>query len=130
MSLVETDQQTNRHTYPKMLCCRSITSQSTESLQSLPLKINSELFLETLFMEIRRVTILFSASKKQNHLLEKELSLLSDNEILENQVQNNVDHNDNLSTELNDKKEALEDLYKYQAQGAYRGREPYISWRG
>ena len=94
------------------------TSQSAESLQSLPLKINSELFLETLFMEIRRVTILFSASKKRNRL-EKELSLLSDIEILENQVQNSVDHNDNLETELHDKKEALEELYRYQAQGAY-----------
>ena len=39
-------------------------SHSPESLQSLPLKINSELFLESLLMEIRRVTIIFSAIKK------------------------------------------------------------------
>ena len=42
-----------------------LLSQTPESLQALPLKINSELFLETLLMEVRRVSILFSARKKE-----------------------------------------------------------------
>ena len=41
-------------------------------------------------------------------------------------MQNTPDHNENLAAELNNKKEALEDLYNYQAQGAYiRSRATY-----
>ena len=39
-----------------------LSEQTPESLQSLPLKINPELFLETLLMRIRRETIQFSAT--------------------------------------------------------------------
>ena len=41
------------------------STQTPESLQSLPLQINPELFLDTLMMEIRRNTISYSAPKKK-----------------------------------------------------------------
>ena len=93
-----------------------LAAQSPESLQSLPLKINPELFLESLMMEIRRISIQFAATKKRNRMAE-EISLLNDIDILERAGQNNQDDND--SKELNDKRIALEKLYNYQVQGAY-----------
>ena len=42
-----------------------LSIQSPETLQALPLKINPELFLETLLLEIRRVSINYSAMKKK-----------------------------------------------------------------
>ena len=93
-------------------------SQTPESLQTLPLKINPELFFETLMMEIRRVTILYSASMKRERNA-RELLLNHDIEILENQIQAQDDVNERLSEELNIKKAALEEIYKYQAEGAF-----------
>ena len=93
-------------------------NQTPESLQTLPLQIHSELFLDTLMMEIRRATILYSAEKKRDRMSE-ELLLNHEIEILENNIQN-VGHNDQrLLEELQTKKDALENLYKYQAQGAF-----------
>ena len=100
-----------------------LSNQSPESLQTLPLKINPELFLDTLLLEIRRVSIAFSAMKKRNRMAE-EVSLLKDIEILENLSR--TDPIEDTINELNDKKEALEQLYNYQAQGAYiRSRAAY-----
>ena len=93
-------------------------SQTPESLQTLPLKINPELFFDTLMMEIRRVTILYSASMKRERNA-RELLLNHDIEILENQIQAQDDVNERLSEELNIKKAALEEIYKYQAEGAF-----------
>ena len=91
-----------------------LSSQTPESLQTFPLKINSELFLETLLMEVRRVSILFSAAKKRN-LISEELRLLNDLEILEN----NANLNEEETDQVKEKKAALEEIYNYQAQGAY-----------
>ena len=44
-----------------------LLEQTPESLQILQLKINPELFLDTLLMEIRRMTISFSARKKTEY---------------------------------------------------------------
>ena len=69
-------------------------------------------------MEIRRVTILFSAEKKRNRIANEQL-LNHDIEILEFQLQRNPPNFELIQNELNNKKEELENLYKYQAQGAY-----------
>ena len=59
--------------------------QTPESLQAFPLKINPELFFDTLMMEIRRSTILYSAQeKRERNALEQLLN--HDIEILENQI--------------------------------------------
>ena len=100
-------------------------SQTPESLQTLPLQINSELFLDTLMMEIRRATILYSAEKKRNRMSE-ELLLNHEIEILENNIQNVGRNDQRILEELQTKKDALENLYKYQAQGAFiRSRTTY-----
>ena len=100
-------------------------TQTPENLQILPLQINPELFLDTLMMELRRVTILYSAEKKRSRLAEEQI-LINDIEILEHHLQQNPVYVENIQTELNDKKDALENLYKYQAQGAYvRSRAKY-----
>ena len=76
-------------------------------------------------MELRRVTILYSAEKKRSRLAEEQI-LINDIEILEHHLQQNPVYVENIQTELNDKKDALENLYKYQAQGAYvRSRAKY-----
>ena len=99
--------------------------QNPETLQTLPLKINPELFLDTLLMEIRRDSILFSAEKKRNRLAEEQI-LINDIEILETQAQNSIDPVNITSAELDRKRQALEKIYNYQAQGAYiRSRAAY-----
>ena len=56
----------------------------------------------------------------------EEQILNNDIEILEHHLQQNPVYVENIQTELNDKKDALENLYKYQAQGAYvRSRAKY-----
>ena len=40
-------------------------AHSPESIQTLPLSLNPELFLDMILMEVRRVTILFSAEKSE-----------------------------------------------------------------
>ena len=69
-------------------------------------------------MEIRRVTILFSAEKKRHRIANEQL-LNHDIEILEFQLQRNPPNFELIQNELNNKKEELENLYTYQAQGAY-----------
>ena len=80
-----------------------ISEQTPESLQHLPLKINPELFLDTLLMEIRRETIAYSALKKRNRIKDEQL-LNHDIEILEFNLQQNPIPDLNLQQELDDKK--------------------------
>ena len=102
-----------------------IEAQTPETLQSLPLQINAELFLDTLMMEIRRDTILFSAKNKRERNAREQL-LNHDIEILENQIQTHGDISGRLSEELDAKKHSLEEIIKYQAQGAFiRSRAEY-----
>ena len=69
----------------------------------LPLKINPEFFFDTLMMEIRRDTILYSAKKKRERNAAEQL-FNHDIEILEDQVQRNGMNADvNLSEELKNK---------------------------
>ena len=101
------------------------SEQTPESLQMLQLKINPELFLDTLLMEIRRITILFSAKKKRERIALEQL-LSHDIEMLEHNLQQNPVNNVILQAELDDKRAALEDIYNYQAHGAYiRSRAAY-----
>ena len=101
-----------------------LQSQSPESLQALTLKINPELFLDVLLMEIRHRTIQFSANLKRNREAE-EKKLLNDIKLLENNM-HTTDNNNDIITELEQKKESLEEIYNYQARGAYiRSRATY-----
>ena len=102
-----------------------LNSQTPESLQSLPLSTNSETFLETLLMAIRRDTILYSAEKKRLRL-EEEQKLLKDIDILEKEISKRDVIITSLDNELSVKKLSLENIYAYQAQGAYvRSRAAY-----
>ena len=103
-----------------------MANQTPESLQALNLNINPELFLDTLFMEIRGATIKYSSNKKRDNKAQEQL-LLHDLEILESQLQNNPNNsNEQLKTELNTKREALENLLKHEAEGAFvRSRVKY-----
>ena len=102
-----------------------LSVQSPESLQTLNLSINPELFLDTLLMEVRGATIKYSAEKKRNNKAREQL-LMNDIEILEKQLQNNPIIDDDLINEMNEKREALENIFKHEAEGAYiRSRVKY-----
>ena len=45
-----------------------MTDQTPESLQDLKLNINPQIFLDTLLLEIRRITISYSSRKKEKEL--------------------------------------------------------------
>ena len=99
-------------------------SQSPESLQKHKLNINPELFLETLMMEIRKVTISFSAKMKRERC-NKEVELITDIEAMEADAQN-FDQYPLFVTELKNKKAELQELIQYKTQGAYvRARAKY-----
>ena len=99
-------------------------SQSPESLQTQNLTINPELYLETLLMEIRRVTISFSAKMKRERC-KKEKDLIMEIGTMETDAHIN-DLEPLAIVELNKKKAALEELIQYQTQGAYvRARAKY-----
>ena len=111
------------HTPPVVLN-QFLEAQTPESLQALDIKINPELFLDTILMEIRGATIKYSSELKRKNKAQEEL-LAHDIEILENQIQNNPFQNFHLE-ELNDKKEALENILKHEAEGAFvRSRVKY-----
>ena len=123
-AIIENDQNFFQNATPENLEM-FLTEQTPESLQNLPLTINPELFLDTLMMEIRQETIIYSAAKKRNKVAEEQL-LNHDIEILEYQIQQNPTRDETLQSELDEKKSALENIYKYQAQGAYvRSRASY-----
>ena len=95
-------------------------STNPEALQFVNLKINSQSFLDVLLMEIRRVTISFSANKKRDRQA-KERLLLSTIEQLESQlaaIQNDQNFYD-INETLQVNKIELENMYAFQAQGAY-----------
>ena len=95
-----------------------------EILQTLELNINPELFLDTLLMEIRGATIKYSSELKRKNRAQEQL-LAHDIEILEKQIQSN-NSRDDIIDEYNDKKEALENILKHEAEGAFiRSRVKY-----
>ena len=103
------------------------SNSTPESLQFCTLKINHQSFLDVLLLEIRRETIAFSAKKKRERLA-NELLLVSTIEKLEIElaaVQNDVNF-EIINTNLQTKKAELENIYAFQAQGAFvRARAQY-----
>ena len=95
-------------------------SSSPESLQHVNLKISPQSFLDILQLEIRGFTIKYSSRNKRNRLAQ-ELLLIEEIELLESKI--NVCNDDTnfqlINQKLHSKKEELENLYSYQAQGAY-----------
>ena len=68
---------------------------------------------------------MYSAQKKKERNALEQL-LNHDIEILENQMQRLNNTDERLSAELNTKRVALEEIYKYQAEGAFiRSRAGY-----
>ena len=93
-------------------------SSTPQSLQNAQLKINPETFLDTLLMEIRRESIIFSSVKKRNREA-KELLIVNDIEKLESEIINISDELfQECNTKLHTKKAELEEIIDYQAQGA------------
>ena len=89
--------------------------------------INPELFLDTLLVEIRRETIRFSSRKKRERIAKEQL-LNHDIEALENEIQQTLTDDEflELNNNLQIKKQELEEIYSYQAHGAYvRARAKY-----
>ena len=95
-----------------------LLQQTPESLQIMDININPELFLDTLLMEIRGATIKYSSRKKRENKASEQL-LMHDIEILEMQIHANQINDEQVVAELETKKEALENLIKHQAEGAF-----------
>ena len=90
------------------------------------MKANPQLFLDTLLMEVRRVTISFSIKTKKEKQAQEQL-LMHDIEALETEL---VTSNDQTFIEINQqlqvKRQELEAIYTHQAYGAYvRARAKY-----
>ena len=103
------------------------SSSKPETLPYINLKINPQAFLDVLLMEIRRVTISFSAQKKRDRIA-NELLLVDAIENLETKlaVEQNPNVFDHINNELQAKKIELENIYSFQAQGAFiRARARY-----
>ena len=99
-----------------------LSQQTPEILQEMPLNINAELFLDTLLMEIRKVTIKYSSFKKKERFAEQQL-LMHDIEVLESSHQ---PQDEFTRKELSQKRAALERILEYEAEGAYiRSRAKY-----
>ena len=100
-------------------------SQSPESLQELDLSINSQQFLDVLLLEIRRITIKYSATKKRERIAHEQ-ALLHEIEILESELIKSNNNFTTLNEQLQAKKIELEAVYEHQAQGAFvRARAKY-----
>ena len=95
-------------------------SATPESLQYVNLRINPQAFLDILQLEIRGFSISYSSKKKRERIAQ-EVLLLQEIEILEKKVAECTDdiNFDNMNQVLSNKKEELENVYAYQAQGAY-----------
>ena len=103
------------------------SSTNDEALQFVNLKINHQSFLDVLLLEIRRVTISFSARKKKNRLANEQLTLASI-EQLEAELAAELDGEKfhDLNEKLQSKRIELDNLYAFQAQGAFiRARARY-----
>ena len=98
---------------------------SPESLQALEFKINPQQFLDVLFLEIRRITIKYSANKKRERTAQQQ-AVLHDIAALESEL---IKSNNNFITvneQLQSKRIELEAIYEHQAQGAFvRARAKY-----
>ena len=81
-----------------------LATQNPETLQALSFEINPELFLDVLLMDIRYTTIQFSANLKRIREAD-EKKLTSDIKIFENNLESNTDNNEDIVTELEQKKE-------------------------
>ena len=102
-----------------------LSSHTPESIQALNLSVNNELFLDTLLMEIRRATIKYSCQKKKDRYATQQL-LMHDIEVLESIVQGQPNADTDAINELNEKKDALEKILDYEAEGAFiRSRASY-----
>ena len=104
-----------------------MSNQTPESLQALRSGINPQLFLDTLLMEIRRETIMFSSRKKRERVGKEQL-LNHDIEALEKRIQQAVTNDEfaELNDTLHTKKQELEEIHCYQAHGAFvRARAKY-----
>ena len=103
-----------------------LDTQTPESLQSLNMKTNPQLFLDTLLMEIRRETISFSIKNKRKNQAKEQL-LMHDIEALERELINSNDQTFiNINQELQNKRQEMEAIYAHQAHGAYvRARAKY-----
>ena len=105
----------------------SFYSTNPEALQFINLKINHQSFLDILLMEIRRVTITFSARKKRERQF-NEQKLIALIESLETQLaaEYNEENFQNINEDLQTKKVELDNIYAFQAQGAFiRARARY-----
>ena len=96
------------------------SSATAESLQHVPLKVNPQSFLDVLLMEIRQETIAYSSKKKRERLGE-ESKLLDEIKNLDSRlaVENDEQECTLINEELQLKKNNLEEIYSYYAQGAY-----------
>ena len=103
---------------PQELLQQFLSQQTPESLQLLDININPELFLDTLLMEIRGATIKYSSKKKRDNKAIEQL-LMHDIEILETQSQTTHVNDELVFSELEAKKEALENLIKHEAEGTF-----------
>ena len=98
-----------------------------ETLQYINMKINPQSFLDILLLEIRRETISFS-SKLKRERLKKEEDLILEIETLETKIaaQQSEESFQVLNNNLLTKKLELENIFAYQAKGAFvRARAQY-----
>ena len=99
--------------------------QSPESLQNLKFNINPQQFLDVLLLEIRRITIKYSANKKKERTAHEQ-SILHDIENLESDLEKCNNNFISLNDQMQAKKFELEAIYEHQAQGAFiRARAKY-----
>ena len=103
------------------------SSTNEEALQFVNLKINHQSFLDVLLMEIRRVSMSFSARKKKDRLANEQLLLASIEQLeAELAAEYNIENFNDLNEILQSKKIELDNLYAFQAQGAFvRARARY-----
>ena len=103
------------------------SSTGPETLQFINLKIDPQSFLDVLLLEIRRETISFSAKRKRDRQA-NELLLLHDIENLESELAREIDEENfrPINDQLQSKKVELDNIYAFQAQGAFiRARARY-----
>ena len=95
-------------------------SSTPESLQHCDMKINPQALLDILQLEIRGFTISFSSKKKRDRIA-KEVIIAHEIEVLEQKIHacNDDTNFSAINNALQAKKEELEKMYNYQAQGAF-----------
>ena len=95
-------------------------SSNSEALQHIPLKINSQSFLDVLLLEIRRETMQFAARKKRKSIAHEQ-KIVAEIEVLENKMNAEQDEAEmvSINKELQVKKRELENIYAIQAEGAF-----------